>query len=183
MEPFTHAFTSVALARAGRPRLPRFGTAMLVVSGLAPDLDYASYVGGPNAFLHLHRSALHSVAGVVLLSCAIAGVFCLFDRKTSPKKNVATISAVPLKFSAAFVVCLVGAAGHVFLDLASGVGVQLLWPFHTHWSAWDLVTDFDPWILILLVAGLLLPLLFQLVNEEVGERKKKTSTAEPPRGS
>ena len=39
MEPFTHAFTSLALARAGGRRLPRFGTAMLVVSGLAPDLD------------------------------------------------------------------------------------------------------------------------------------------------
>ena len=58
MEPFTHAFTSLALARAGQRQLPRFGTAMLVVSGLALDLDYLSYVGGANAFMRFHRTAL-----------------------------------------------------------------------------------------------------------------------------
>jgi inner membrane protein len=173
LEPFTHAFTSLAFARAARPRLPRFGTIMLVASGLAPDLDYASYLGGADSFLRFHRTVLHSVSGVALLSCALAGAFCVLDRKISPKKSSAAVSTVPLKFRAALLVCLVGAAGHLILDLASGIGVQLLWPFHSHWSAWNLVTDFSPWMLLFLVAGLLLPLLFQLVNEEVGERRRK----------
>jgi hypothetical protein len=57
-------------------------------------------------------------------------------------------------------------------DLASGVGVQLLWPFRRRWTSWDLAANFDPWVLLLLVAGLLVPLLFRLVSEEVGERRK-----------
>lgn len=69
-------------------------------------------------------------------------------------------------------ICMAGAAGHVLLDLASGVGVQLLWPFRTHWFEWDLAENLDPWILALLIAGFLLPQLFRLVNEEIGERKK-----------
>ena len=79
----------------------------------------------------------------------------------------------PLAFGAAFAVCAVGAAGHVLLDLASGVGVQLLWPFACIGprgisSAISIFLDSD-------FAGcrtLLLPLLFGLVNEEVGAREK-----------
>jgi inner membrane protein len=172
VEPFTHAITSLALARAGGGRLPRFGTAMLIVSGVAPDLDYASYFGGASAFMQFHRTALHSVAGSALMACAIAGAFRALDRKLPPKKKSPNQTFVPLGFGAAFTVCAVGAAGHMLLDLASGVGVQLLWPFRVHWTSWDLINDLDLWALLLLVVGLLLPLLFGLVNEEVGVRKK-----------
>jgi membrane-bound metal-dependent hydrolase YbcI (DUF457 family) len=172
VEPFAHAFTSLALSRAGQRRLPRFGTAMLVVSGLAPDLDYASYAGGPEAFMRFHRSALHSIAGAALLAAVIAAAFCALDRKLPAKKNVQTRTFPPLAFGIACAVCAVGVAGHLLLDLASGVGVQLLWPFRSHWYGWDLAGNFDPWILVLLVLGLLVPLLFKLVNEEVTSGKK-----------
>lgn len=152
--------------------MPRFGTAMMVVSGLAPDLDYASYLGGASAFMRFHRSALHSVAGSAVLACAVAGAFCMLDRKMPPKKTARSRTFAPLGFPDAFAVCAIGAAGHMVLDVASGVGVQLLWPFRAHWSAWNLINDLDLWALLLLVVGLLLPLLFGLVNEEVGERKK-----------
>jgi membrane-bound metal-dependent hydrolase YbcI (DUF457 family) len=171
VEPFTHAFTSLALALAGGRRLPRFGTAMMVVSGVAPDLDYASYFGGAGAFMRFHRTVLHSVAGSAVLACAAAGAFCVLDRRMPPKKNP-TKTITPLPFGAAFAVCAVGVAGHMLLDLSSGIGVQLLWPFRAHWSTWNLINDLDLWTLLLLVVGLLLPLLFALVNEEVGVRKK-----------
>jgi membrane-bound metal-dependent hydrolase YbcI (DUF457 family) len=171
VEPFTHAITSLALARAGGKHLPRFGTAMMVVSGLAPDLDYASYFGGAGAFMRFHRTLLHSLTGSAVMACAVAGAFCVLDRRMPPKKQQMKTVA-PLGFGAAFAVCAIGAAGHMLLDVASGVGVQLLWPFRAHWSGWNLITDLDVWTLLLLIVGLLLPLLFTLVNEEVGERKK-----------
>jgi membrane-bound metal-dependent hydrolase YbcI (DUF457 family) len=172
VEPFTHALTSLAIAQAGRDRLPRFGTAMLIVSGLAPDLDYGSYILGPEAFLRFHRTALHSLAGAALTAGAVAAAFSFADRRVPPKTNIQVKAAPPLTFRGALVICVVGVTGHLLLDLASGVGVQLLWPFWGHWSAWDLVTNFDLWLLILLVLGLLLPLLLRLVNEEVGARKR-----------
>jgi len=154
--------------------LPRFGTAMLIVSGVAPDLDYLSYFGGAHYFIRFHRTVLHSLAGSALMACALAGIFCALDRKYPRRTAAIEQSFPPLSFRGALVVCAIGAAGHLLLDLASGVGVQLFWPFKTHWSEWDLVTNFDLWILLLLAAGLLLPLLFKLVNEEVGEQKKRT---------
>ncbi|HEX4077124.1 MAG TPA: metal-dependent hydrolase [Candidatus Acidoferrales bacterium] len=172
MEPFTHAFTSLAIAQARKDRLPRFGTTMLIVAGLAPDLDYASYIFGPEAFLRFHRTALHSLAGATVTAGVVAAAFCVADRRVPPKKDIQVKAAPPLTFLAALAICVVGVAGHIVLDLASGIGVQLLWPFYGHWSAWDLVTNFDLWILVLLVLGLLLPLLLRLVNEEVGARKR-----------
>jgi membrane-bound metal-dependent hydrolase YbcI (DUF457 family) len=174
VEPFTHAFSSLALARAGQRHLPRFGTLMLVASGVAPDLDYISYFGGANAYVHLHRAFVHSLPGAGLLTCATAGAFCILDRRTAGNKAVPTTSRQPLGFRSALAICAIGAAGHILLDLASGVGVQLLWPFHVHWYGRALATNFDPWVMTLLVAGLLLPILFKLVNEEVtsGQRRR-----------
>jgi inner membrane protein len=171
VEPFTHAFTSLALARAGGRRLPRFGVSMMLSAGLAPDLDYASYFAGAGAFIRLHRSVLHSIAGSIVIAVAVAAGFCALDRKIPQKKKSYSQTIAPLRFGAALAVCLIGAGGHMLLDLASGVGVQLLWPFRAGWDGWDVINDLDLWTLLLLVLGLLLPLLISLVNEEVGARK------------
>ncbi|MGC1830683.1 MAG: metal-dependent hydrolase [Candidatus Acidiferrales bacterium] len=167
MEPATHALASLALARAAGKRLPRFGTAMIVVCGLAPDLDYSSYFGGAGALLRFHRTAVHSVLGAALMAGVVAGAFCRLDRKR-PRDG----STSPLGFPAAFAACCAGAALHLALDLTNISGVQLLWPFRAGWFSWDIAPWFDPWILAILIAGLLLPHLFRLINEEIGEREK-----------
>lgn len=171
MDPLTNVLTSLALSSAVEKHLPRFGVAMIVVSGIAADLDYASYFGGPGAFLRFHRAVLHSLPGSAFLACAIAAAFVAIG-KNSARKQPQGEPAVPLRFVPALSACAVGIAGHILLDLASGRGVQLLWPFHTHGDEWDLTTNLDPWILTLLIGGLFLPHLFRMVSEEIGERKR-----------
>jgi membrane-bound metal-dependent hydrolase YbcI (DUF457 family) len=171
VEPFTHAVTSLAIARVGQSRLPRFGTLMLVASGVAPDLDYASYFGGASAFLQLHRCALHSFVGAGVAACAMAAGFCALDKKI-PQKSPAHKRRAAVSFRAAAAVCGIGFAGHILLDLVSGIGVRLLWPVSSRWFGWPIANELDLWLLFLLVAGLLLPLLFGLVREEVGERHR-----------
>jgi len=166
VEPVTHALTSLALARAARKRLPRFGTAILIVSGVAADLDYFSYFAGPGAFLRFHRAVLHSLLGSAALVFLIAAGFCWVDRGSAAKKSLP-----PLGFIAAAAFAWLGAGWHLMLDLSSAEGVQLLWPFRMSSFAWNLSTNFDLWILILLIVGLFLPALFRLVSEEIGERK------------
>jgi membrane-bound metal-dependent hydrolase YbcI (DUF457 family) len=172
MEPFTHAFTSLALAKSGERWTPRFGVAMLVAAGVAPDLDYASYLAGPGSFFSLHRTLFHSLLGGAVLACALAAGFYLLDKKW-PQSHVAQDRKFPaVRFLPALAVCAVGIGGHILMDVASGIGVQLLWPFRSGWYRWDLDGNLDPWVLLILVAGLLLPLLFRLVNEEVGDRRR-----------
>jgi inner membrane protein len=171
VEILTHALVSLTLARAGQTFLPRYGPAMLVISGVAADLDFASYLGGPSAFLRFHRGVLHSVPCSVVLACAVALAFWAVARRhpaANPDSNVC-----PLRFVAALAVCAVGVAAHLLLDVASGIGVQLAWPFRVGRSAWNLLSNLDPWVLALLMLGLLLPELFRLVGEEIGEREKR----------
>jgi membrane-bound metal-dependent hydrolase YbcI (DUF457 family) len=176
VEPVTHALTSLALARAGQKRLPRFGTAMLVVSGVAPDLDYASYFGGASSFLRFDRTLLHSLLSSFVLAIVIAAGFYSFAANRDWHFAGSDDAKLPkLNFGAAFLVCAIGIAGHLLLDLLSGVGVQLLSPFRIRWFAFDLLREFDIWILVFLGVGLLLPMLIGLVSEEIGERSERRS--------
>lgn len=171
MEPVTHALTSLALSRAGLNKATRLATPMLLVAGLAADLDWLSLAGGPRAFLHGHRTWTHSLAGTAAIVLITAGIFWWWGRKRP---------AAPVRFLRALLVSGVGAGAHLLMDLTNSYGVKLLWPFRQTWYAWDLIDTVDPWVLILLLLGLLLPGLFRLVSEEIGARPKKRG---PQRGA
>lgn len=145
--------------------------AILVISGTAADLDWLSYLGGAGVYFHYHSTVLHSIAGSAILALILALIICWATKK---------YAKTPLKFERVLLLCAIGAAGHLLLDLATSDGVQLLWPFSGRWFAWDLLTGMDPWILAILLAGLLVPGLLRLVSEEIGEKKKKPG---PSRGA
>ena len=164
MEPVTHALTSIALGRAGLNRVSRMATPLLLVSGLAADVDWATRLAGARAFLHGHRTATHSIVGTVVLIAAVAGGFWIAGKKF-PKLAVNILPAL--------LICTIGAGIHLLLDLLNGYGVKLMWPFSAKWYAWDIADSVDAWIIFFLLAGLLLPELFRLVLEEIGSMPKK----------
>src|SRR3979490_2112781 len=157
MEPVTHALTSIALGRAGLNKITRMATPVLLVSGLAADVDWVTRFGGASAFLHGHRTATHSLLGTVVLIAAVTAGFWLAGCKY-PKLAVGLFPAL--------FICIVGAGAHLLLDLLTGYGVELLWPFGTKWYAWDIADSVDAWMIFSLLAGVLVPELFRLVPEE-----------------
>jgi inner membrane protein len=163
MDPVTHALGSLALSRAGLQKTTRLAMPLLLVSGVAADIDLLSRFGGADLYLRLHRTLAHSILGSVILSALIAGAFCRFA-PNDPQR--------PLRFGRAFGVCLAGSACHLLLDLCNSSGIQLFWPFQSKWYALDWLAWLDPWILFLLLAGLLMPSLFGLVSEEIGARRR-----------
>lgn len=154
---------AVALDRAGLRRVSRMALPILIVSGVAADLDLLSYFGGANAYLHYRYAVLHSFVGAPILAILIALAFWLASRRNQ----------APLRFSRVLLLCVIGIGVHILLDVATADGVQLLWPFRARWFSWDLLSGVDPWILAVLAAGLLLPALFHLVSEEIGSKKKR----------
>ncbi len=155
---------SLALGRAGLNKVTRMATPMVLSAGLAADLDWLSLAGGTRAFLHGHRTASHSLLGAAAIALIAACIFWLPGRSHS---------AAPVQFGRALIVCATAAVAHLLLDLTNSYGVKLLWPFREKWYAWDLLDSIDPWVLGLLLLGLLLPGLFRLVSEEIGARPKK----------
>jgi inner membrane protein len=168
MEPVTHALTSIALSRAGLERSSRLAVWILLAGGLLPDLDLFGLLLGPRFALRINGTLTHSLLGVSALVVLIALVFSMYGKK---------FLDAPIRFSRALLLAAVGAAAHLLLDLTDSYGVQLFWPFYSKWYAWFFTQMIDPWILILLIAGLLLPGLFRLVSEEIGERKRSRASA------
>ena len=146
-------------------RVSRLATPMLLVSGLAADLDWLAYLGGPRLFLAAHRTATHSLLGAALIACGDRRAF--FSALLGP-----ALPAASVQFFPALIVCFAGAVVHLLLDLSTSYGVKLLWPFSGKWYAWDFAPSLDPVVLFLLLAAILLPRLFGLVTQEISGRSK-----------
>jgi hypothetical protein len=149
---------------------------MLLVSGVAADLDYLTFFGGPATFLRFHHTFLHSLIGSVLITVATAATFFFLNEISKSKDTKSPPNAMRTRFAfgVALLICVAGVVSHILLDLVSGIGIQLFWPFRASWIGRELITSLDPWILALLATALLLPQLLKLVSEEIGEQKKIT---------
>jgi membrane-bound metal-dependent hydrolase YbcI (DUF457 family) len=163
MDPLTHVLTSFAIYRAAAPRHSRFAAPLLVTAGVLPDLDLLSFLAGPRAFVIYDGALTHSLLGAALLAAAVGILFFLLARNSKKDR---------LPLSLALGLSALGVAAHLALDLCGTPAVRLLWPFSQRQFACDFVPIFDPLILLLLLAGLLLPALAKLVSEEIGERRK-----------
>ena len=121
MNPITQALIAVALDRAGLRRVSRMAMPILIVSGVAADLDLLSYFGGANAYLHYRYAVLHSIVGAPILAILIALAFWLAARRNQ---------AAPLRFSRVLLLCVIGIGAHILLDVATADGPAALSVLH-----------------------------------------------------
>lgn len=161
MDAFTHALASYSITRAVFPRASRTTLFGAILAGSAADLDGLSAYASPSAFLNWHRTATHSLAGIlVIVALAMALLLAAGRNRDAGPVHIGLLAL------------LAACSLHVAMDLAQNERVQLLWPFRaTRYSA-DWVAHFDLWILLILLAGLLLPQLLALVTEEIGAKLK-----------
>jgi membrane-bound metal-dependent hydrolase YbcI (DUF457 family) len=163
MDVLTHGLASYSVTRAVFPKASRTTLLAAVFAGVAADLDQLSAYAGPSAFLAWHRTATHSILGVLTIVAAFfAAVAYLVTRD---KANVDAMRTV-------FLALLAACSLHVAMDLTQNESVQLLWPFRAQRYSADWVAHFDLWILLILLAGALLPQLLALVTEEIGAKSK-----------
>jgi membrane-bound metal-dependent hydrolase YbcI (DUF457 family) len=166
MDVVSHGLASYALARAFFPRISPVAVVGVIVAGIVADIDAFSARFGPSAFLQWYRTYTHSVAAAVAFAIVVSLVVVLLSRGRQDKgqktDEVATILLATLGASLL----------HVAMDSCQNERVQLLWPFRAQRYSADLVAHFDLWILLILLAGALLPTLFALVTEEIGAKSK-----------
>jgi membrane-bound metal-dependent hydrolase YbcI (DUF457 family) len=164
MDPLTHALTSYALARAVLPKPARTTILLVVVAGVAPDLDALGHLAGPSTGLRLGGALTHSLLGAGTLAVALAVFYSVWKRKRGSEGR-------PLLEALGLVT--LGITSHLLFDVASSYGVALLWPFRSERTAWSFMLPLDPILLGVLLFTLLLPGLFRLVSEEIGARTER----------
>lgn len=136
MDPFTHGIVGLAIGALSNeplsPYNPVYGAALL--GAVAPDLDVVAMLKGDLYFIRNHRGATHSLAGFIVLSAVISGLFFLDYRGN------------PLEY---FFWAAAGAISHGILDSLNSYGTLLFWPFSSKRCAGNLLMFFDPFLVFL----------------------------------
>ena len=157
------------MGRAGLNRKTALATLTLTLAAEAPDLDVIGRFRGPAFGFAHHRGFTHSFVGVPLDALVVVGfVYLLWrlrGRKTRDPK-------MPPRWGILFLYACLGGLSHILLDFTNNYGVRPYWPFSEKWYSWDIVFIVEPVMLVLLVLGLTVPLLFSLIDKEIGVRRR-----------
>jgi len=141
-----------------------------VLAGTIADLDLASVLVGPGAYLNARHTFTHSLAGTLLVILLAVGIAILVRGKSGPPQKAGPTGAASIAWL--LIAAALAAVAHVLMDVCSSAGVTILWPWRQTRFACDWLPGVDPWILTLLLAGILLPELFGLVGSEIGAKDK-----------
>jgi inner membrane protein len=183
LEPLTHFLTGACISRAaGLNRKTALATATCVLAAEAADLDVFGYLRGPiYGFAH-HRGITHSFVGVPLVAGLVLGFVYLvwrMQRRWQPEPSgcpagppAAAGAARAPRWGLLYSFACLAALSHILLDYTNSYGVRPFEPFSYKWYSWDIVFIFEPVLYIIFFAGLALPSLFGLINEEIGVRRR-----------
>ena len=173
MEPVTHFLTGACMSRAGFNRKSALATLTMVLAAEAADLDVLWGLKGSIANLQHHRGVTHSFVGAPFVAAATLGFVWLLHRWRRPDGRPHVLrSKLPVRWAYLYWLALVAALSHVLLDYTTAYGIRMFAPFNWRWYSWDIVFIVEPLLLLALFAGLVMPSLFGLINQEIGARSK-----------
>jgi inner membrane protein len=169
LEPLTHFLTGACLGRAGLNRRTALATLTVTLAAEAPDLDVIGDTRGEVFGFAHHRGFTHSFLGIALVSAVVVGFVYLIWRLRGAKSKDPEVSP---RWGVLFGFAYVAGLSHILLDFTNNYGVRPFWPLSERWYSWDIVFIVEPVMWILLLGGLLVPIIFHLVNQEIGPRPK-----------
>ena len=160
MDNVTHSLVGLTAAKTGLERLSPGATLLCVLAANAPDSDVAViFFGDRWDLLQHHRGITHSFVGTAFLALLLPLIFYGVDRfwarlrRRAPKTN----------FRGLLIVSVVVSATHPLLDWTNNYGIRLLLPWNPRWFYGDLMFIVDPFLWLILVAGLLV--IWRVRNE------------------
>jgi inner membrane protein len=152
LDNLTHSLVGLTAARTGLERLSPGAILLCVLAANSPDADVVVGLFGDRwDLLQHHRGITHSIAGTAFLALLLPLIFYGVDRlwarvrRRPPKTNLSGL------LIASFIV----SATHPLLDWTNNYGIRFLLPWNPRWFYGDLVFIVDPFIWLVLVAGLL----------------------------
>jgi len=161
------------MGRAGFNRKSALTTLTMVLAAEAADIDVVWALKSSTAGLQHHRGITHSFVGVPFVAAAVLALVYLIHRVRRGKLGATSDRGrPPIRWGYLYFFALLAAVIHLLLDYSTAYGIRLFEPFNYRWYSWDIVYIVDPVIWLVLIAGLALPALFGLINQEIGARSK-----------
>ena len=165
MEPVTHFLTGACLGSTGFNRRTAYATLAITLAAEAPDIDVLWSFRGPVAVLQHHRGFTHTLLGAPLVALVVTAIVWLWHRS---RKQQPTI---PPRWTVLWLLSLLAALSHIFLDWTNNYGIRPFFPFNPRWYSGSFVFIVEPVLFLILLIALIAPSLFGLINSEVGARK------------
>ena len=141
----THTLVGLALARTGMDRWSRHAAWTAVIASNLPDIDIVAGLYDTPAYIEYHRGITHSIAGIPLLSIALAAAMYRFSGN----------------FLKTTVIALLATSSHLLLDYLNTYGIRPFLPFDGTWFYGDALFIIDPLfdavLIAMLAAGHFLP--------------------------
>ena len=190
MDPVTHFLTGACLARTGFNRRSAYATLTMVLAAEAPDLDTLWAIRGPIASFTHHRGWTHTFIGLPVEAAAVLGAVWLWHRwktrsQTTSQPHPGHLPAsapeprragqprpLPVRWGQLYLFAIIALLSHLLLDWTNNYGLRPFFPFNPRWYAGSFVFIVEPVMLALLAIGLVAPVLFGLINSEVGARRE-----------
>ncbi len=177
MDPVTHLLTGACLARTGFHRRAAYATATMTLAAEMPDLDVVWSAGGPIVGFEHHRGWTHTFLGLPFEAAVLLGLVWGWSRWRAhrsgprPAEDAKGRTLAPERWGLLYLFALFALLSHLFLDWTNNYGLRPFFPFNPRWYAGSFVFIVEPVMLLLLALGLLAPVLFGLINSEIGARR------------
>ena len=150
MDNVCHTLVGAALGEAGLKRLSPFGNATLMIAANIPDVDALVFLTSTPS-VAFRRGWTHGVLAQALLPIVLTAAVIGFDRWRSARRHHQPRARPWALLALAYA----GVFSHVFLDYLNTYGIRLLMPFSGRWYYGDAVFIVDPWLWLMLGAGVL----------------------------
>jgi inner membrane protein len=151
MDNLCHTLAGAALGEAGLKRATPWGSATLMLAANLPDVDFVAFFA-ETPHVALRRGWTHGVAGQVLLPIALTALLVGLDQALARRHG----RPPRLRPGPTLLLAYIGLGSHVLLDYLNVYGVRLLTPISDRWFYGDALFIIDPWLWLVLGAGVLL---------------------------
>ena len=157
MDPICHTLVGAALAESGLKKRTALGTATLLIGANLPDMDVLSLLWGAETALWFRRGVTHGLFAVALLPFALLGLMMVWERLLRRRRRARRAGrAPPFRPTQVLLLSLIAVATHPALDYLNVYGMRWLYPFSERWHYGDTLFIVDPWVWVILAAGVLL---------------------------
>lgn len=170
MEPVTHFLTGACIGRAGFNRTTAYATLVTTLAAEFPDIDIMFDLGGPLVSFQHHRGFTHSLAGLPFNAAIVLAAVYGWHRWRAARGRT---TILPTRWGLLYIYGVIAGLSHLLLDFTNNYGLRPFAPFNWRWYSWDIVFIIEPFMLAVLLLGLLMPAVFSLVGQEVAGRKEQ----------
>ena len=146
MDNVCHTLVGAAMAEAGLKKYSAYATATLMIAANIPDVDVLVFATDTPG-IEFRRGWTHGVVGQALLPIGLTLAVVLWARlRPRPTRE-------PLRPGWLLALSYLALYSHLVLDFLNNYGIRLLAPLEWRWFYGDAVFIVDPWLWLMLGAG------------------------------